>query len=477
MTKTKKIIAITVPIAVIVIVLAAVLIYFFACGGGPAMAAPDNFKLELYNYRIGYIEGDSANNTVDLTKAIPGGSDFTVTGDAVTLEGSNLTAVKAGTASLTYNTQIPDTSEGAAEDATVAASKTVTVTVLEGYKNVDTWEEFRDAALNSGSEPKIVVQSEMEATGNTISLNSDNGITSMTIYGNTLEIYAQGVIGSGATLFQIDYVDAELTCEDMYLVGARAKEAEGEAIDLTQFEGNGIFFVAYGSDDVFPVINLNHCMTENSQKHAYIRSAEMNVKGTVMKNGADALIGAETWNAQGAVINIENSALANSVVCGIILCGWTEVTGPEDYCTVNISGFLDIFNWKNRDNTRLMPGNDPSGVAGGVNNLVGKEVGKSKYDKNFVTGNDGNEYLHIGIIKLATDKLSENKSTVNGMDGVDYSEKAFPLPSAATIFAKTCLLYGYTPDKADNSSNYADNPVATLGNNENLNYELVNGRQ
>ena len=353
----------------------------------------------------------------------------------------------------------------------------MTVTVLEGYKNVDTWEEFRDAALNSGSEPKIVVQSEMEATGNTISLNSDNGITSMTIYGNTLEIYAQGVIGSGATLFQIDYVDAELTCEDMYLVGARAKEAEGEAIDLTQFEGNGIFFVAYGSDDVFPVINLNHCMTENSQKHAYIRSAEMNVKGTVMKNGADALIGAETWNAQGAVINIENSALANSVVCGIILCGWTEVTGPEDYCTVNISGFLDIFNWKNRDNTRLMPGNDPSGVAGGVNNLVGKEVGKSKYDKNFVTGNDGNEYLHIGIIKLATDKLSENKSTVNGMDGVDYSEKAFPLPSAATIFAKTCLLYGYTPDKADNSSNYADNPVATLGNNENLNYELVNGRQ
>lgn len=477
MTKTKKIIAITVPIAVIVIVLVAVLVYFFACGGGPAMAAPDNFKLELYNYRVGYIEGDSANNTVDLTKAIPNGSDFTVTGDAVTLEGTNLTAVKAGTASLTYNTQVPDTSEDAAEDATVAASKTVTVTVLEGYTNVDTWEEFYSAATNSGAEPKIVVQAELEATGSSIILNDANGITDLTVYGNTLEIYAQGVIGGGSTLFQIDYVQAEMTFEDVYIVGEYAQEAEGEAIDLTQFEGNGCFFVAYGSDDVFPVINLNHCMTENSQKHAYIRSAEMNVSGTVMKNGADALIGAETWNAKGSVINIENSALANSVVCGIILCGWTEVTGPEDYCTVNISGFLDIFNWKNRENTRLMPGNDPSGLAGPVNNIVGTEVGKSKYDENFVTGNDGNEYLHIGIIKLATGSLSANKSTVNGMEGIDYSEKAFPLPSAASAFAKTCLLYGYTPDKADNSSNYADNPVATLGNNENLNYELVNGRQ
>lgn len=480
MSKTKKIIAITVPIAVIVIVLVAVLVYFFACSGGPVYSEPDNFELELFDYRIGYIAGDAANNTVDLTKAIPNGSDFTVTGDAVTLEGTNLTAVKAGTASLTYNTQVPDTSEGAAEDATVTASKTVTVTVMDGYVNVDTWEEFYDAAMNNGSEPKVVVQADLIASGAPILLNGETDIDTLTVYGNTRELYAYDIVKDNVSLFSIEYTQATMTIEDLHIVGEYPENED--QIDLTQFEGNGAFFVAYGSDDVFPVINVNHCLTENGQKHAYVRAAELNVNGSYMKNGADAIIAAETSNVRGAVVNLENSVIANSVVCGVILCGWNEVRSDADYCTLNIEGFVDFFTWKNRETTRLMPSNEK--FAGVVNSQIGREIKKSDYDDYFVSMESdaelADQFLNIGIIRLATGGLnSGNKSAINGYENIGFELKDFPLPELATSLniIKSCHLIGMAPDNVDWSSVYHYNPNASIGNNANINYELVNGRQ
>ena len=449
---------------------------------------PDRIDPHWMNgYRVGYVAGDAANNTIDLSKVFPDGSDFQIADSNIaTVDNTTktLTTLAAGDTTLYYDTE-------GAENATE-----VVMHVMDGYTNVDTWDELYNAVMIEGEVANVCVQSDLTAVANKAFAFVPNDSPdyagyapspdTLNLYGNMFTWDTSAITKAGTHLFRIDWCEKTINVTDVYMKGAEPVLDDNGNMDLTQFEGGGAFFSATGSNDVTPVFNITHCITENTQKHISVRSAEVNLKGSIVRNGADALVAAETYSgSKGAVVNVENSVLANSVVCGIILwstCG-EDVKSENDYCEVNLSGFVDFYTWKNRESTKLMPGNDPSGafVANTVNTLVQQSVGKKEYDKYFVKQSDdapkSEQYLNIAIIRLSSGKVDPNASEINGFEKIGLYTADFPLPSAAYAIIKNCDLYGLDPKNADFSSDTWTNPTATPSDNPNLEEELLNGRK
>lgn len=484
MTKTKKFVTRILPVIAVLAILVTSIVLMTGCSSDNFVPL-DTSKLELFDYRVGFISGDTANNTVDLTKAIPGASNFVVEDTTkATVSGTTLTAVAPGETKLTYTAKAADNSD---------VSKTVNLHVLDGYSNVTDWDTLYSKVMVSGESANICIQSAMTATAGKgiyfVPSDYDNykpHPSTLNLYGNLLTIDAspitegneRGSKDSGSTLFSIEYEQAEMNLTDLHIIGEQADVGEDGSINLVQFEGNGTFFVAYGSDDVTPVINLTHCLAENAQKCAYVRSAELNITGCIMRNGADALVAAETGNTKGAVVNVENSVFANSVVAGIILCGWTKISGPEDFCTVNLSGFVDFYNWKNRETTQLMPNNEQWATI--VNPVVKGEIQAGKNDKYFVKKSASSplseQYLNVCIIRISSGGQA-NESTVNGIDAQNLMMDTFPLPDVASTILKSCHVITTQQNAVHWDSNGCDNPTSQIANNPNLNYELVHGRE
>ena len=484
MTKTKKFVTRILPVIAVLAILVTSIVLITGCSSDNFVPL-DTSKLELFDYRVGFISGDTANNTVDLTKAIPSASNFVVEDTTkATVSGTTLTAVAPGETKLTYTAKAADNSD---------VSKTVNLHVLDGYSNVTDWDTLYSKVMVSGESANVCIQSEMTATAGKgiYFLPSDYDAyqphpSTLNLYGNLLPIDAspitegneKGSKDSGSTLFSIEYEQAEMNLTDLHIIGEQADVGEDGSINLVQFEGNGTFFVAYGSDDVTPVINLTHCLAENAQKCAYVRSAELNITGCIMRNGADALVAAETGNTKGAVVNVENSVFANSVVAGIILCGWTKISGPEDFCTVNLSGFVDFYNWKNRETTQLMPNNEQ--WANIVNPVVKGEIQAGKNDKYFVKKSASSplseQYLNVCIIRISSGGQA-NESTVNGIDAQNLMMDTFPLPKVANGILKSCHVITTQQNAVHWDSNGCDNPTSQIADNPNLNYELVHGRE
>ena len=490
MTKTKKFVTRVLPIIAVLAVMITSLVLLTACNDDPVLVAYDTSKLALYSYRVGYIQGDADNNTVDLTKALPESSNFSIADTSLaTISGNTLTANKPGKTTMTYTTKDVTTDE--------TVTRTIDFTVLDGYTNVDTWDELYSAVRVEGATANVCVQAELTATAGKNFLfvdyttpdyaGEDPSPQTLNLYGNMLKWDTSAITTTGTTLFQIDWCDKTINITDVHMAGDTAETDENNSIDLSQFEGNGAFFSAMGSKDVRPTFNITHCLTENTQKHISVRATEVNIDGCVIRNGADALVAAETYPGYpGAEININNSVLANSVVCGVIL--WSSakagnVQNNGDYCTVNLTGFVDFYTWKNRTNTKLMPGNDPSGsfVVDTVNTMVGQEIGKSKFDKFFVyTSPDADksgQYINLAMIRLSSGDVDPNASTINGYEELGLMMPTEDiLPGLAYSIIKNCDLYALDPENADLESNTWINPLATMANNPNINDELVYGR-
>ena len=483
MTKTKKFVTRILPVIAVLAILVTSIVLMTGCGDSDNFVPLDTSKLELFDYRVGFIFGDTANNTVDLTKAIPNASNFVVEDTTkATVSGTTLTAVAPGETKLTYTAKAADNSD---------VSKTVNLHVLDGYSNVTDWDTLYSKVMVSGESANVCIQSEMTATAGKgiYFLPSDYDAyqphpSTLNLYGNLLPIDAspitegdeKGSANSGNTLFSIEYEQAEMNLTDLHIIGEQADVGEDGSINLVQFEGNGIFFVAYGSDDVTPVINL----AENAQKCAYVRSAELNITGCIMRNGADALVAAEFGNTKGAVVNVENSVFANSVVCGIILCGWATDAAAGDFCTLNLNGFVDFYNWKNRETTQLMPNNEK--WASTVNSQVKNQIQDKDNDQYFAKKSNNatmaEQYLNVCIIILSSGGAPVNQGVVNGMETLHFEKKPFPIPSFASIFGiPGCDVVTMDNSYVDWDAVTAINPEASAANNSNLNYELVHGRE
>ena len=427
----------------------------------------DNSGLELFDYRIGYISDNAANNSVNLAQAIPGGSDFTLVGGDgyVTLSGNNtLAAIKATPTATTVRLKyIADSRNG----DTIA--KTVKVHVLNGYTNVSgDWSDLYDAIMTDSVEwSNVVVQNEMTSPTNTqksdgfvyISYTdagsrndypeagpSPNGLT---LYGNALKWDVSSMIMNGIDIFRIEWSAKTMNITDVHLAGSNAS---GPNVDATSLRNYGSFFVSNGNTDAISTFNITHCLTENADKHYRTGVTNIAIKGSVHRNSYEAII-----KDYGSTITIEDSVLSN--------CDTGAMQFYNNEATVTFNGFVDIYNWKNRANGQFVAPTDNDGWLSISNSSVLDILGMSMYNDYFAkeNGSSDKEDHYLNLIGFRA-KIG---STFIDNAGIVIEETSYTLGSKA---------YFNISNRAEFNSKTWRDPHATLYDNPSLNYELNFGR-
>lgn len=426
----------------------------------------DNSGLELFDYRIGFISGNAANNSVKLAQAIPGGRDFTLVGGDgyAALSGNTLTALAATPGDTKVRLKyIADSRNG----DTIA--KTVKVHVLNGYTNVSgEWSDLYNAIMQSGDVRNVVVQSTMTAPANAqksdgfvfIDYNFEGARNdypeagpspyTLNLYGNALKWDVSGLLANGYDVFRIEWIGKTINITDVHMSGANVS---GPNVDASAFQKYGAFFVANGSTaPTTPVYNVTHCLTENGGQHYRVGSSSVTIQSSIHRNSWDAVIKAGSNSEPGNSVVIENSVLANSDTAAIQIWGVSS--------DIRFEGFVDVYNWKDRDNPQVLI--DEKYVK---NSDIKNELKKSNYDAYFVS--DGSrEYTNLVVLRVDVGAdITDNAGM--GMQTIEYSK---------WMLIKTYKAYMSFIGTGDFDSDRSDNPLATVYGDADLNYELNFGR-
>ena len=463
----------------------------------PVIVYTDNSGLELYDYRIGYISDNTANNSVNLRQAIPGGSDFNLVGadGYVTLvDGNTLKAVGATPSNTPVLLQyIADSRNGK------KIAKTVKVHVLKGYTNVTggTWDHlyYTIMGYRQGTRPSwaeddvpdtvnVCIQTELTAEAGKNFFFYDYGYEpnrdlyttvgdspyTLNLYGNALPIDVTAIMtdtkspeNTRGVVFRLEWVNKQINVTDLHMYSTSR---------------SGIYFGAHGSTgNVIPVFNITHCLVEGADTHIDITASIVNIDGSVLSQASGAIIKAQTTSYPGCDININNSVLADSGMTGILL--WGVAGGSSaDQCEVNFTGFADFYIWTKRDNINLIRREDfKDGWLGDIEykaalSAFDREIASSDYDAYFSTDSSGNEYINLVGIRLATSDLSANTSAITGLSA--FGVNLFSLDVGS--MANTSDLFVLDTDRTSFGSGTWYDPSATVYGDADLNYELNFGR-
>ena len=440
----------------------------------------DNSGLELFDYRIGFISGNAANNSVNLAQAIPGGSDFTLVGGDgyATLSGNTLTAIAATPPATTVRLKyISDSRNG----DTIA--KTVKVHVLNGYINVSgEWDNLYNAIMGVSGRTvaNVVVQSAMTAPGadsngylkrflfidyptsdkNYITQGATYSPQELNLYGNALKLDATNIIKTGKPLFSIEWCERTMNLTDLFVTGDSS--VDSRTVDPSVFSGYGEFFLSNGSNNeqnVVPHLNLYHSLVENTGRHIHVEYSTVLVKDSILRNSRDAIVKAgSNYGAPGSTVTIEDSVLANSATA---VFNFYSVDS-----TVNLVGDVQIYNWKNRANPQVLVD-----VKEADNNDVKDAISDSQYDSYFVReGSDQNShYLNLVAVYL------ENNSTINPDAALGIVHNKITI--TRYIFVKINVdVYILDASKAQLGSGTWRDPHGSMYGDADLNYELNFGR-
>lgn len=413
----------------------------------------DNSGLELFDYRIGYISDNAANNSVNLKQAIPGASDFTLVDGGVyaVLSGNTLTARAATPADTKVRLKyIADSRNGD------KIAKTVKVHVLDGYTNVSgDWSDLYGAIMQSGDVRNVVVQSTMTSPANAAKsdgfvfidydydISLDNRVYpeagpspyTLNLYGNALKWDVSSMIMNGIDIFRIEWIAKTINITDVHMFGG-----------TNVASATGAYFVANGSTvPTTPVFNVTHCLTDNGLQHYRVGSSSVNIKNSIHINSHDAVIKAGSNSGPGNNIVIENSVLANSDTSAILIWGVSS--------NIQFKGFADVYNWKDRDDPKVVIDEDLI-----KNSEIKKELQNSKFDQYFVSSG-GKDYTNLVVLRIDIDaNITDNAEM--GFVTAEYTKK-FGLITLGTAYLTLI-------NKGD--------PHATMYDNPSLNYELNFGR-
>lgn len=444
----------------------------------------DNSGLELFDYRIGYISDNAANNSVkNLAQAIPGGSGFNLVGadGYVTLDGNKLTAVGATPSNTPVLLQyIADSRNGA------KIAKTVKVHVLDGYTNVSgEWDNLYNAIMGDSGRTvaNVVVQSAMTAPGadsngylkrflfidyptsdnNYITQGATYSPQELNLYGNALKLDATNIIKTGKPLFSIEWCERTMNLTDLFVTGNSSVDAR--TVDPSVFSGYGEFFLSNGSkneQNVVPHLNLYHSLVENTGRHIHVEYSTVLVKDSILRNSRDAIVKAgSNHGAPGSTVTIEDSVLANSATA---IFNFYSVDS-----TVNLVGNVQIYNWKNRANPQVLVDVDEAD-----NDDVKDAISDSKYDGYFVkeSNDQSSHYLNLVAVYL------ENNSEIKADSALDIVHQQIRISVTVIFFPieKDVDVYILDASKAQLGSGTWRDPHATLYDNPSLNYELNFGR-
>lgn len=443
----------------------------------------DNSGLELFDYRIGYIRGNTANNSVNLAQAIPGGSDFNLVGadGYVTLDGNKLTAVGATPSDTPVLLQYIAESRNGDKIA-----KTVKVHVLNGYTNVSgDWDNLYNAIMGVSGRTvaNVVVQSAMTAPvadsngylkrflfidyptsdKNYITQGATYSPQELNLYGNALKLDATNIIKTGKPLFSIEWCERTMNLTDLFVTGNSS--VDSRTVDPSVFSGYGEFFLSNGSkneQNVVPHLNLYHSLVENTGRHIHVEYSTVLVKDSILRNSRDAIVKAgSNHGAPGSTVTIEDSVLANSATA---IFNFYSVDS-----TVNLVGNVQIYNWKNRANPQVLVDVDEAD-----NDDVKDAISDSKYDGYFVkeSNDQSSHYLNLVAVYL------ENNSEIKADSALDIVHQQIRISVTVIFFPieKDVDVYILDASKAQLGSGTWRDPHATLYDNPSLNYELNFGR-
>ena len=449
----------------------------------PVIVYTDNSGLELYDYRIGYIRGNTANNSVNLITAIPGASDFNLVGadGYVTLDGNKLTAVGATDTPVLLQ-YIADSRNG----DTIA--KTVKVHVLDGYTNVTggTWDHlyYTIMGYRQGTRPSwavddvpdtvnVCIQTELTAEAGKNFFFYDYGYEpnrdlyttvgdspyTLNMYGNALPIDVTAIMtdttspeNTRGVVFRLEWVNKQINVTDLHMYSTSR---------------SGIYFGAHGSTgNVIPVFNITHCLTENAKSHVDITAATIDITGSILRYASDSVIKAETSESYpGCDITLTRSVIESKTSVGMLL--WGARGGNDSDCSVVLEDFVDFYVWQSRDNPIVSEGSS-------YNSQIADQI-KKDYDEYF-TAVDGGEYMNFAMLVIGTSTGifgtgGGNNSTVTGADSLGITSI-----SPRVLGLKTCRIYLLEAASADLNSDGWQNPKSTSNTDADLNYELNFGR-
>ncbi|MEG1609115.1 MAG: hypothetical protein RR348_04530, partial [Clostridia bacterium] len=355
----------------------------------------------------------------------------------------------------------------------------VEITVAGADKNV-----FVQKGVNIAADDVAAFRAAMEK-GDDIVLQGDirfpkgsGMVLKSSIYGNGHGLYLREIIkpelnkkgevdkkNQGQTAFYISE-DSNIT-KTIVFNGLRMNGNEFDIAakdpSLVDMEGSGPFVHMGGTDTYTPEISAYNCVFENAHKMFFYRSAKGTFEGCIFKNASDNVLCMQTNGNKGAEMNVKNCAIINSLDAAILFCGWNPTNSQDDFCKLNIEGFLDIYNWKSTSTAKLMPNTED--FASTVNGLVQSEMKKKKYKQFLFEDGTNGTFMHSGIIAIATGGLKQNIPMINGVkmdqNNIDkdtgiwktntcekikelgFQLRTFPLPGIAKGIAKTCMIVGY----------------------------------
>lgn len=466
MSKKKKIIVITAVAAVSAIILG-LFIWLMVILFGPGRTQDLNsipLRVDMGNdYYIG-TEGQ-----IDYSKIFKDGSDFSLSEDKKTL------TFKLNGKSVEKN-----------------------VITIDGAVNVNTFDELVEN-INAGK--KVVIQN-ASLKAPKLEGKTEDEVPTMTVkndvYGNGAFINVNELIGTrvktpdknGGKLAALtdgtDYSKSkyftgysaftiaprednkQVIFQDVHVSGNDMNTEEGgnlAGIDKDKMSERGVkLFSGYGStiyicgdENAKANALVKHCVFENAGKVVHISNSIVDMEGCIVRNASDTAVSIETAANKASTINMKNNVIANSLTGAILFyCMDTSITKDNEaasWNTLNIDGFLDIYNWKNENNLSFLPETEDPLLANIANAIAGDEIPNEKYDV-LKAQEGGEKYIHFAIIKIRTGSkdmpVKYNGSKVNGCEKIGYSDSkangqtnGFPIPPIASKIMYDIDVWGY----------------------------------
>lgn len=365
------------------------------------------YRVENFIATTSYIGDGTAEKGTSIKQAdlFPDATSIVLKGNSNALEisGTDFIAKQAGKATVTVTPKVGDALD-------------YEITVVEGV-NVYNYAQLK-AASQDESVKNIVLQSNIEF--DTKSNGGDTIVLKANLYGNTHKVdgtnytkdyekFDSGNFDNKWTsdvMFEVAADNIQINA--VHALGKDLKKNEGETWEHNEYADGGDIVDIYGHHGIL----IKNCVFEKAFKCVWLKESTVTIEGTLLREVADGCISMETTNDVANKLTLNNNIVISPQVAAIIIYNLGNKTPVPAELTIN--GFFDVYNWKNKDTAALMPITEKE-LASAVNNLIGNELDKPKYQPMMVADAKGDYWLHIAIVVLSSGGGGINEPKINGV--------------------------------------------------------------
>lgn len=402
--------AVAAVLLIIIIVLLSIVLPLFIYKPVPNVQTSEingYYRVENFIATTSYIGDGTAEKGTSIKQAdlFPDATSIVLKGNSNALEisGTDFIAKQAGKATVTVTPKVGDALD-------------YEITVVEGV-NVYNYAQLK-AASQDESVKNIVLQSNIEF--DTKSNGGDTIVLKANLYGNTHKVdgtnytkdyekFDSGNFDNKWTsdvMFEVAADNIQINA--VHALGKDLKKNEGETWEHNEYADGGDIVDIYGHHGIL----IKNCVFEKAFKCVWLKESTVTIEGTLLREVADGCISMETTNDVANKLTLNNNIVISPQVAAIIIYNLGNKTPVPAELTIN--GFFDVYNWKNKDTAALMPITEKE-LASAVNNLIGNELDKPKYQPMMVADAKGDYWLHIAIVVLSSGGGGINEPKINGV--------------------------------------------------------------